>query len=743
MSSVAGHASLIGASFGQYEVQRLIGRGAMGTVYLAQDATLKRPVALKVLLGHLARNPVLVRRFHREAQATAHLRHSNIVRIYSAGVQGGTPYIAMEYVEGEPLDQFLRRAGALEWQKALHIGGQTAEALAAAHASGLIHRDVKPANIMLDLQGRVRLADFGIAQLNAELEDGPFEESFLGTPRYMSPEQCANRGVSAATDLFSLGIVLYEMIAGRQPFQGETAVALIQCITHDTPPRLNKLIPQVPDDVARLVDHLLEKRPEGRPGCAAEVVERIAALQAENGGRSALPDALTAYIREQAKPRSLPSTPLPPATPRPRGSKGHGSKGWRAGRDRLVKLAAAAGILVVAALLPPAFAYLKGHYAEAGALPEVPAIFYAQHDGVMTVHVANENFHIADIGWPGDASHLVVSLKGRAGTRLAGATGAIGVRVMDRQAFSLAAPHAPAFSDAAAGAAAVRLLALDPETGAAGKQPALFGMHRTHDEKFALSAYSVDSGAPLASWKLPVQAVAPTPWTPAALTVAMHPRRAALCLVDPTEHGVDRLVQYSLPRGGATVGGETLARGIGLIPESIGYSPAGDALVFQQETGPQARSLFYLSLRAEDAPRLIYQGALEPITSFSPDGRRVACTAGDGELHLIDLPTGAVRNSGPGRVGRRGWHPSGAYLVVAAPAREGMQLWAVETASPHRKQQLTRVVPGVRSGPEMTADGARAAAVVDGDGVPQVVVVELENGVFAGSTRGDGSVVRR
>ncbi|MFP6598326.1 MAG: serine/threonine-protein kinase, partial [Candidatus Hydrogenedentota bacterium] len=147
VAHAGGQGSLIGATIGGYEVVALIGRGAMGAVYLARDVKLKRMVALKVLLGSLAKSPSLVKQFHQEAQASAPLNHPSIVRVYSAGIENGTPFIAMEYVEGEPLDRFLKRKGKVKWDVALHIGYKLAQGLESAHKAGVVHRDIKPSNI--------------------------------------------------------------------------------------------------------------------------------------------------------------------------------------------------------------------------------------------------------------------------------------------------------------------------------------------------------------------------------------------------------------------------------------------------------------------------------------------------------------------------------------------------------------------------------------------------------------------
>jgi serine/threonine protein kinase len=303
VASAGGQGSLIGSTLGGYEVVALIGRGAMGAVYLARDLKLGRQVALKVLLGSLARNPDSVRQFHSEAQAAAPLNHPGIVRIYSAGIESGTPYIAMEFVDGEPLDRFLSRKGRIDWDVALHIGGKIAQALDAAHRKGVVHSDIKPANIMLDKSGGMRLADFGIARIQSK--EGPASSGggFLGTPQYMSPEQATNKNVGPSSDLYSLGVVLYEMITGSLPFHGESSMALIKSICTDEATRIHKLVPEVPDDVSRFVAYLLEKNPKSRPANAKVAVEMISRLLRQQGEVSSFQSSLSVFLKEEMEIR--------------------------------------------------------------------------------------------------------------------------------------------------------------------------------------------------------------------------------------------------------------------------------------------------------------------------------------------------------------------------------------------------------------------------------------------------------
>ncbi len=413
-SKPIGHASVLGASFAGYEVQALIGRGAMGTVYLARDTALNRPVALKVLLGSLARNPVMVRNFHREAQAAAPLRHPGIVRVYSAGIEDGTPYIAMEYVPGETLERFLRRRVRVAWQTALYVGEQVARALACAHAAGIIHRDVKPANILLDQQGRVRLTDFGIA--NAATQES---SHVIGTPQYMSPEQCGGAPLTPAADLFSLGVTLYQMMSGQPPFVADSPAALMTRIATEEPARLNRAFPDIPDDVARLVAHLLQKEPTERPVSAEAVALAASRLQQEEGGRSAIPEALAAYVQEEGKAPTLRLvTPVPAVrhktvTPNPQ----------RRRRPLLLGIGAFAAL---AALIGCFFWLGDRQSSHANVLPAIDsAEFQSLPDGATLARVPAPGFLVDELTWSPDGTVVLAEAHGRPDTLAYGASGSL------------------------------------------------------------------------------------------------------------------------------------------------------------------------------------------------------------------------------------------------------------------------------------------------------------------------------
>jgi eukaryotic-like serine/threonine-protein kinase len=255
---------------GRYRLEAGIGTGGMAQVFRGQDTTLDRQVAIKILAPQFARDPSFVERFRREAQAAARLNHPNIVNVYDTGVDGDTNYIVMEYVEGRTLAEYLARGGTLAPRKAAEIAEKVAEALAAAHAQGVIHRDIKPANIMVTRDGRVKVMDFGIARLVAGPDTVEQTAAVLGTAAYLSPEQAQGQTVDARSDLYSLGIVLYEMVTGKPPFTGDSAMAVAYKHVQETPPPPSSLNSDVPPRMDAVVMRALAKNPANRYQSAGE-----------------------------------------------------------------------------------------------------------------------------------------------------------------------------------------------------------------------------------------------------------------------------------------------------------------------------------------------------------------------------------------------------------------------------------------------------------------------------------------
>jgi len=264
-----------------FRIVRRLGRGGMGEVYLAYEESLERKVALKVLAENLSDDPSLVKRFAREARVAARLNHPNIVTIYSVHEAGDLTFFAMEYIEGESLAHLIEREGPLPVEQALAVAEQAAEALGCAHGAGILHRDVKPSNIMVTPSGVVKVLDFGIAKVLGEKTELTRDGTFLGTLSYASPEQCDGVQLDARTDIYSLGVVLYEMLAGRLPFEADTPLSLIKRIATEKPPDLVLFNPAVPVPVGRLVERMIEKDRDLRPASCVALAEEIGRLRRE------------------------------------------------------------------------------------------------------------------------------------------------------------------------------------------------------------------------------------------------------------------------------------------------------------------------------------------------------------------------------------------------------------------------------------------------------------------------------
>lgn len=270
----------IGA-LGHYEILHVLGQGAFGIVFKAFDEKLHRHVAIKVLDPQMAATSPPRKRFLREARSAAAIRHENIVQVYCVEEQP-LPYLVMEYIDGQTLQQKLDGAGPLELPELLNIGRQLAAGLAAAHEQGLIHRDIKPGNILLEkgVEQRVKVTDFGLARA---ADDASLTRTGLisGTPMYMSPEQVNGAALDHRTDLFSLGSVLYVMASGRPPFRADKPIAVLKRVTDETPRPIQEIIPEIPDWLCAIIAKLHCKKPEDRFQSAQEVADLLTRYQAE------------------------------------------------------------------------------------------------------------------------------------------------------------------------------------------------------------------------------------------------------------------------------------------------------------------------------------------------------------------------------------------------------------------------------------------------------------------------------
>jgi eukaryotic-like serine/threonine-protein kinase len=257
---------------GAYRLLRKIGQGAMAEVYLARDERAERDVALKVLNRDLTRNADLVRRFRQEAQWAALVRHPNVLTVYEVGEDEGTHFLASEFVAGQTLRQRMNHS-RIPLTEVADIAGSIAEALEAAHREWVVHRDVKPENVMLAEDGAVKVLDFGLAKLARRDPDRRATEPgiVVGTLQYAAPEQAVGLGVDPRADIFSLGVVLYEMVSGRPPFRGEPLRVLLREILELDPPPLGREGVPLPRDLIQLVGRAMQKDPERRYQTAREI----------------------------------------------------------------------------------------------------------------------------------------------------------------------------------------------------------------------------------------------------------------------------------------------------------------------------------------------------------------------------------------------------------------------------------------------------------------------------------------
>ena len=247
--------------FSRYTIEGTLGSGGMGTVYLAYHEILNRPVALKVPKRELASSDHFVQRFLREAKALGTLHHRNIVSVYDAGIENDTPYIAMKYIAGKTLSELIRVSGQIEIDKVIRWGRQIADALSYLHDQNILHRDLKGANIIIDQAGDAIVADFGIAQIEA---DNKLTRGVLGTPSYMSPEQAMGKDLDARSDMHGLGVLLYQSLTGELPFKDENSYALIQKVIHETPSPVSDARPETPIWLENIVHKCLKKHPGQR-----------------------------------------------------------------------------------------------------------------------------------------------------------------------------------------------------------------------------------------------------------------------------------------------------------------------------------------------------------------------------------------------------------------------------------------------------------------------------------------------
>ena len=280
-----------------YEIVAPLGAGGMGEVYRARDSALKRDVAIKVLPAFWSSDPERLRRFELEAQATAALNHPNIISIFHVGKYSGSPYIVTELLQGETLRDRLGK-GPMRLREVLDFGMELARGLAAAHGGGIVHRDLKPENIFVTKDGRIKILDFGLARLDPAkagsaddptlgLQAGSVPGQVLGTVGYMSPEQVRGNVADARSDIFAVGVILYEMLTGKRAFRKATSVETMTAILNEEPPAISQLVPSLSPGVQKIVSRCMAKNPEQRFQHASDLEFALEALS--DSGSTAMP----------------------------------------------------------------------------------------------------------------------------------------------------------------------------------------------------------------------------------------------------------------------------------------------------------------------------------------------------------------------------------------------------------------------------------------------------------------------
>lgn len=289
-------------TIGDYHLLRRLGQGGMGQVYLAEQISLKRKVALKLLREDLARNETALHRFQQEATAVARVNHANIVQVYAIGEDQGLHYMALEYVEGKNLREFIEKKGPPEVLVAISMLRQTASALQRASEFGVVHRDIKPENILVTRKGEVKVADFGLSRIfdeNAQPLNLTGTGVTMGTPLYMSPEQVEGKKIDPRTDIYSLGVTAYHLLSGSPPFKGQTPFEVAVQHVQKEPEPLSAIRPDIPKELCTIVHKMLAKKPEERYQSAQEIVQSLAHLRDMLVGLSG-PQAMTGWNTSMA-----------------------------------------------------------------------------------------------------------------------------------------------------------------------------------------------------------------------------------------------------------------------------------------------------------------------------------------------------------------------------------------------------------------------------------------------------------
>lgn len=701
---------------GNFELFEEIGRGGMGIVYRALDLSLDRIVAVKVLRDDLRSHSSIVSRFSREAKAAARLDHPHIVQIYSVGSAGSLPYIAMEYLDAAPLSAVLQREMLMEWRQALEIAHQIASALACAHDAHVIHRDIKPANILIDEHMRAYVTDFGIAKI-LTLDDGlTVDGSRLGTPDYMSPERCQNGEVTASSDLYSLGVLLFQMLTGCLPYEASSPVEMIKRILSTETPRVRQFRPDLPEEVERLVSWLMERQPRYRPRNGDEVceaIERILSGKPLDPAVSAAATAIAEFRGLAARERDA---------RRSNADSRGGGRLAKSVRNRLLYFVLSA-VLAAFTLAAVGAGLTKKFSAPIGTpiiIPDVsawfaplsPATFFKETDGVLTSRL---NVPVESYG------HMVWTRDGRllVPFTAAGHRGKSGL-----PAIVALAPAEPAavvsFAASSAAAGTLRLVSIAPAVP----------LNLASQDAFALLLAEASRKDRNEVWlrtspERPLERATRIGWNCEML--AAHPAGAALLASVRQDNGGQALIEYRQLGEGAIEEFRIVGAGPPIV--AMQYSPNGGRIAYLRETktgGLALRVVPSTGVLAEPAALTEGRITLSERAMDSAGGSIVLTSAVEDktpELFVLSTVDGRV-TADLGQGYSAGWCGERDTVVLCADDKRGVtQLWLVDLSRPHERIPLTSVAGGVEKSCSVSPDGRWAAVL--GVGNAGVVFIDL------------------